>query len=182
MTALSTKTQTSINTQFDRLLKRQHLDDVSRFSDPNYFDEVPLYSRYEQVEFLKDYGDMNLLVMDLALGYLDRVAAESHISRSKRLIAITVIRDGDDEYIVPSIFVCNSSVKTRLKALRLLTPSQGLGTQIEVLAEYARGDTFSVFEDRDTVADDVRVFVSYKSPPPGLISLETFANGGNGQR
>lgn len=180
MTTLSINSQ--IKTQFDVVLRRRHLDDVaSRFSDPNYFDEVPLYSRYRQVEFLKQFGDVNLLLMDLALDYLDRVTAESHICRGERLIAITLIHDDEHDYIVPSIFVCNSSVKTRLKNLRLLFPSGRFGLRIKSLVKSVRGDAFSVYEDRDSVAGDVRVFVSYKEPSYGFIGLETFANDGNGQ-
>ena len=44
-------------TEFDTVLGKQHLADVeSGFGDPDFFDEVPLYSRYSEVEFLKQPG------------------------------------------------------------------------------------------------------------------------------
>ena len=99
-------------------------------------------------------------------------------SKTKWFVAITVIGDDDDGYIVPSIFVCNSHVKTRLKELHLSAPSNGLGRRIEALLKEAKLHTaFSVFEDRSTVPDDVRIFVGYKSPPQGFVSLETFVKG-----
>jgi hypothetical protein len=170
-------------TQFDSVLKAQHLADVaSTFSDPDFFEEVPLYSRYKQVEFLKTYGDVNLLLVELALDYLDRVTTSVPVTGNTRLVAITVISDDDDEFIVPAIFVCNSNVKTRLKELHLSSPSEGLGKRIESLVKMARPDaTFSILEDRHTLPDDVRVFISYKAPPRGLVSLMTFANGANAQ-
>jgi hypothetical protein len=165
--------------QFDAVLRKQQLVDVvSAFGDRDFFDEVPLYSRYNQVEFLKHHGDVNLLLIELALDYLGRVMSEIHTGSDKRFVAITVISDDQAEYIVPSVFVCNGKIKTRLKELHLLPPSEGLGKQIEALVRKANLHAdFGVLEDRVTVPDDVRVFISYNSSPHGLVSLRTFANG-----
>jgi hypothetical protein len=165
-----------LHTQFESVLKKQHLADAAAaFGDPEFFDEIPLYSRYKQVDFLKQHGDVNLLLMDLALDYLDRVISAIPVSDTERLVAITVIRD-NDEYIVPSIFVCNGGAKTQLKTLRLSGPSQGLGKQIKALVKSSHRETaYSILEDRETVPGDVRVFVGHKSPPLGLLRIETFA-------
>ena len=97
--------------------------------------------------------------------------------QSKRLVAVSVLRDSDKDYIVPYIFVCNRDAKTRLRELRLSAPSTGLGKQVEALVKQAKPNTaYSVLEDELTVPDNVRVFVSYKSPSE-LECLETFANG-----
>jgi hypothetical protein len=166
----------SIQCEFDKVLSAERLADVaSVFSDRDFCDEVPLYSRFKQVEFLKRHGDVNALLMELALEYLDRVKSEVKLA-SKRLVAISVSRDNDDGYIVPAIFVCNRETKTQLRGLRLAAPSSGLGQQIEALVKKARPDTaYIVLEDDTTVPGDVRVFVSFKSPVRGLENLETFA-------
>ena len=59
--------------QFDAVLREQHLADAaSSFADPDFFEEVPLYSRYRQVEFLRPYGDVDLLLLKLALDYCNK--------------------------------------------------------------------------------------------------------------
>jgi hypothetical protein len=175
-------TSPAVKAQFDKVLKAEHLENVaSAFGDPDFFDEVPLYSRYQQVEFLKRHGSVDALLIGLALDYLDRVRNEVKLP-SKRLVALSVSRD-DDDYIVPSIFVCNRDIKNRLKELRLSAPSRGLGKQIEALVKKTdRGAAYCVFEDDLTVPDDVRVFIGYKAPARGLEGLEIFANGRRAQR
>jgi len=169
----------TVKTRFDSVLSRRHLaEPASNFADPDFCDEVPLYARYNEVDFLKEYGDVNLLLIELSLDYLERVASQSSTGSDQRFVAITVISDDENEYIVPSIFVCNRDVITRLKELHLSSPSQGFGQRIEALVKEAERDTtFSVLEDRCTVPDDVRVFISYKSPPEGLVGIQAFANG-----
>ncbi len=168
-----------VKMRFDNVLRKQQLADVvSTFGNPDFFDEVPLFSRYDQVDFLKQYGDVNLLLLELALDYLDRVASEIHIGNANRFVATTVISDDVAECIVPSVFVCNGKIKARLKDLHLSPPSEGLGKRIEALVRKANlHGVFAVLEDRVTVPDDVRVFIGYNSPPHGLVSLMTFANG-----
>jgi len=164
----------AVRTKFDSVLRGRHLaDPASSFTDPDFFDGVPLYARYKEVDFLKQYGDVNLLLIELSLDYLERVASEPCPGSDRRFAAITVISDDENEYIVPSIFVCNRDVTTRLKELHLSSPSKGFGQRIEAFVKKAkRHTTFSVLEDRSTVPDDVRVFISYKSPPEGLVGIE----------
>ncbi len=168
-----------MQTKFDSVLSGRHLaEPASNFADPDFFDEVPLYARYNEVDFLKQYGDVNLLLIELSLDYLERVASLPSTGSDQRFVAITVISDDENEYIVPSIFVCNRDVITRLKELHLSSPSQGFGQRIEALVKEAeRHTTFSVLEDRCTVPDDVRVFISYQSPPEGFVGIQAFANG-----
>jgi hypothetical protein len=164
--------------RFEKVLRKGLLDlDSVGYDNTGFFDEIPLYSRYKHVEFLEQYGDVNLLLLELALDYLEQVRSGVHLSRTRRFLAITITRYEDD-YIVPAIFVCNGEVRNRLKVLHLTPPSAGLGKDIEKLVRKTKLDAlFTVLEDRETVPEEVRVFVSYKSPPPGLVSLETFAAG-----
>lgn len=166
-------------TKFESVLRDRLLaDPASSFSDPDFFDEIPLYARYKEVEFLKKYGDVNLLLVQLSLDYLERVVTQMKENKARRFAAITVISDDEDEYIVPSIFVCNRNVSTRLRDLRLSVPTKGLGQRIAALVKQARLQTaYSVLEDRTTVPDDVRVFIGPKAPSHGFVSPKTIARG-----
>jgi len=169
----------AVKAKFDCVLRGRHLaDPASSFTDPDFFDEVPLYARYKEVDFLKQYGDVNLLLIELSLDYLERVASETRPGGDKRFVAITVISDAENDYLVPSIFVCNRDVLTRLKELHLSSPSKGFGQRIEAFVEEAkRHTTFSVLEDRCTLPDDVRVFIGYKLPPRGFVGIQAFVDG-----
>jgi hypothetical protein len=165
-----------LRTQFDSVLREQHLaDDLSTFADPAYFDETPLYSRYRQVDFLQQHGDLKALLIELSLEYLDRVMSVMRGIRITRFAAITVISDDDGEHIVPQIFVCNGDVREQLAELRLFVPSSKLGKQVAELVRQARPDDFEVFEDRTSVPGDVRIFVGYRFPPHGFAALADFA-------
>ena len=172
-------TPPSARDRFNSVLKEEHLDEIpSSFREPGFCDEVPLYSRYAQVDFLKQYGEVDRLLLELSLDFLERVKSEWTPGKPKRLIAVTIVRDDVDEHIVPYIFVCNSAPKTRLKELHLSPPSKGLGQHIQnLLRKTAHPQDYSVLEDRHTVPGEVRVFVSYKSPPQGVMSIEAFSNG-----
>jgi len=161
---------------FDSVLRAEGLADIpSSFRDPSFFDEVPLYSRYEQVEFLKQYGEADRLLLELSLEYLQRVKSERTANKAMRFISVTIVRDDVNEYIVPYIFICNSNARMRLKDLHLSLPSKGLGKHIQSLMQKTdHPQDYRVLEDRSTVSDDVKVFISYKSPPQGLISLDAF--------
>lgn len=165
-----------MTTQFESVLLEQQLTDVaSIFADPDFCDETPLYSRYQQVDFLKQYGDPNLLLLELALDYLDRVASALRGGESKRFIAITIISDDDGEHIVPQIFVCNGDARQRFATLRITVPSSELGKHVAELVRQARPDDFDVFEDCTTVPGDVRIFIGYRASPHGFATLADFA-------
>src|SRR5207244_1894463 len=99
------------------------------------FDEVPLYSRYEQVDFLKQYGEVDQLLLQLSLEYLHRVKSKRVVDEPERFIAVTMVRDGANEYVVPYIFICNSNARRRLKDLHLVPPSRGLGQYVQGLVQ-----------------------------------------------
>ena len=169
--------------RFTAVLKAEQLDSIQkRFHDPAFCDEVPLYSRYAQVGFLKQFGDVDRLLLELSLEYLRGVQTDRTGHKEKRFIAVTIIRDDVKEYIVPYIFICNDNPELRLKGLQLSPPAKGLGKYIQALLQ-AVGNLadYSVLEDRRAVPDDVKVFVGYKRPPEGLICLEAFANSVNSQ-
>jgi hypothetical protein len=163
-----------MRTQFESVLRQQQLaDDLSAFSDPSYFEETPLYSRYRQIDFLGHYGgDANALLIELALDFLDRVTAAMPADQATRFAAITVISDDDGRHLVPQLFVCNGDVQQRLADVRLRVPSTKFGKKVAELVQQVRPAAFSVFEDCITVPGDSRVFVGHKSPPAGFVALE----------
>ncbi len=166
----------SMRSEFDAVLQEQQLADVAEiFSDRGFCDEVPLYSRYRQVDFLKQYGDVDLLLMELALDYLERVISETDAGSSDRFAAITVIRDEAANYIVPAIFLCNSDARRQLKDLCLDPPNTVLGRRVELLVRRARpGQTLIVLEDQLTVPGAPREFLGFSSPPAGFVSVQEF--------
>jgi hypothetical protein len=168
----------SAKRRFESVLKAEQLADIpSSFRDPAFCDEVPLYSRYKQVNYLTKYGDVDLLLLELSLDYLKRIVAETPATKSRRFLAVTIVRDDDNEYIVPYIFICNSNVKSRLKGLHLSLPSSTLGKYIQsLLRQSDHSSDYRVLDDRSTVPESVRVFVSYKTPPDRLVSLDECMN------
>ncbi len=141
----------SVRDQFASVLKDEQLADISScFSDPDFFDEVPLYSRYAQVDFLKQHGEVDQLLLELSLEYLQKVRSED------RFVAITVGRN-ENEYIVPYVFVCSNA---RREDLHLSPPSKGLGEYIQNLMQKINHQDYRIFEDHSAVSsDDVRVFI-----------------------
>jgi hypothetical protein len=167
----------SAKRRFQSVLRAEQLADIPpSFSDPAFFDEVPLYSRYKQVDYLKDYGDVDQLLLELSLDYLKRLVAEAPATTSRRFLAVTIIRDDDKEYIVPYVFVCNSKVRDRLRGLHLSRPSSTLGKYVRsLLRQTHHFEDYRVLDDRSTVPGNVRVFIGYKTPPDKLVSLDEYA-------
>lgn len=169
-------TASPLKTEFESVLREQQLADIAEIvSDRDFCDEVPLYSRYQQVDFLKQHGDVDLLLMELALNYLERVVSEAHVASADRFAAITIIHDEADGYIVPAIFVCNRDARQQLKELSLTLPSTALGQRIEELVKRIKPDaSFIVLEDRLTVPGTPREFVSFRSSPAGFVRISDF--------
>src|SRR6516225_85136 len=56
----------AVHQRFAAVLKAEQLAEIpTSFCDPAFYDEVPLYSRYEQIDFLHEYGDVDRLLMGL---------------------------------------------------------------------------------------------------------------------
>lgn len=158
--------------RFESVLASELLDDLAIFAKPDFFDEVPLYSRFSQVEFLESYGDVDSILIELALAYLQRVADAVRL-RSRRFVAMTVTDCPDDEFLTPSIFVCNTSAREKLSTLQLQEPSAPFTRRIEQLVKQTKsGAGFQVMEDRSLNSEEVRVFVGFESPPRGILRLD----------
>lgn len=163
--------------EFDSVLREQQLADVADIvSNLDFCDEVPLYSRYEQINFLKQHGDVDLLLMEFSLDYLNRVTSVTPVTSTARFAAITVISDDAEGCIVPAIFVCNCDARRQLRNLRLKRPGTALGHRAERLVNQIKPDAgFVVLEDQTTVPGAPREFIALSSPPAGFVSLWDFS-------
>ena len=107
------------------VLGREHLVDLSQFHKRNFFDEVPLFSRGSDIDFLSMYGSKraNSILLNFALKFLKAVVSyEEH--RSAYFAAITVWSSTASELIVPNLFVWSGSIRRLQKKLVL----DGVGT------------------------------------------------------
>lgn len=156
----------SIATVFDEfrrlVLAHEELDRPSEVFGSDFFDEIPLYSRYRQVEpFVRGADNPEHVLLDLALEYLGEIRGEIKTSRSF-FAAITVLEDQDSLYIVPNVLVCNGRIGQRLHALRLRKPLTAFGKRMaSVLKKIDLRKEFRLLEDTLTVPGHVRVFISY---------------------
>ena len=107
------------------LLETKRLADLSQYHRPDFLDEVPLYTRETDIDFLpRDPAEANLILLRFSLKFLKSVVAyESH--RSGYLAAITV-SDFDDTRIVPCLFVWNASLRKIRSQVRLGTRAFGV--------------------------------------------------------
>ncbi len=142
-----------IISRFEDILKERELDDVSIFLDPDFDDEAPLYARYKQIEFLQEYGDVDLLLMELSLDYLKR--ATPSIREDFKVFAITVIKD--DGPIVPYIFV------SKLFNPPLLSSKLNeVGKYIESIVKTIDPESYLILQDDVTVPGSPRIFIMKK--------------------
>lgn len=168
-----------VETRFESILCHERLADRSQFGAAQLFEELPLYSRFDQVEFLSEIGDPNSLLLELAIKYLSEVV-DSHPTTSPWLAAVTVWEHDSEENdpIVPKIFVCNGDVFLRLRDVDLQPAAGKLASFIEsTLRSNGYSDDMLVMEDESTVAGSVRCFIGYKTPPKGMVALEDLRRG-----
>ena len=155
-----------IATTFDefrrRVLAPEGLDDSSMFFKGDFFDEIPLYSRYEQVEsFVCHEHSSETVLLDMALEYLAEIRGEAKTTRGF-VAAITIPDEKDSRYIVPNIFVCKGRIRQRLNALRLRKPLTDFSKRIaSILKQIDPNTGLGILDDTLTVPGEVRVFISY---------------------
>jgi len=165
-------------TEFWDILTRAKLANLSQFHKPNVFEEVPLYTRYSDLEFLKAQSTpiVNATVLGFALKFLNSVISyQQH--RSSYFASITVWEPLDvADPIVPNLFFWSGNAerakrfKKQLVLDRITTP---FGKLIKQLVGAGTHPRFSVLEDRSTLPDECRVFISLAQRPyPSFLPLE----------
>jgi hypothetical protein len=121
-----------LETRFESILRQERLADRSQFAAAQLFEELPLYSRYDQVEFLSEIGDPNTLLLELAIKYLKEVV-DNHPATSPWLAAVTIWEHDSEETdpIVPKILICNGDVRLHLGDIDLQPATGKLASFIE---------------------------------------------------
>ncbi|HET6883908.1 MAG TPA: hypothetical protein VFI31_27385 [Pirellulales bacterium] len=156
---------TEVTEKFEAVLEQERLVDRSLFDAPGFFDELPLYSRYTQIEFLNRYGNADELLIQLSLDYLESVV-ERRRSHAECFAAITIRDQGDQEHVVPYIFLCNGWVTRRLKPLRLTPPTSELAKSLrQSLDLLSRSSKFALAQDTISSPGNTRVFIALRRAP-----------------
>jgi hypothetical protein len=157
------------------LLEAKKLADLSQFHRPGFFDEVPLYSRASDVDFLpRDENEANRVLLRFAVKYLKSVVAyEPH--RTGYVAAITVWSFSDSP-IVPNLFVWCGALRELKKKLALKVVATPFGKHLKKLVPRLNlGDHLEVLEQTSTVPDTIRVFIAPAKPPyHGFVTLDHF--------
>jgi hypothetical protein len=156
-----------------KILEKEQLADLSQFHKRGACDEVPLFSRESDIEFLwKEEGRAaNAILLQFALKFLKAVIAyEEH--RSGYFAAITVWSIAA-EPLVPHLFVWCKNVRQLKKSLVLDTAANPFAKQISKLVSRLHlGERFETCQDASFLADATRVFIAPQSPPyDGFLTL-----------
>jgi hypothetical protein len=158
-----------------KLLEKEHLTDLSQFHQPGFFDEVPLYSRQSDVDFLPDdKNEANEILLRFALKFLKSVVAyEQH--RTGYFAAITVW-NFSDALLVPNLFVWCDALRGLKEKLTLQAVATSFGKEMKRLTpKLDRRQLFDVLEDASTLPETTRVFIALAQPPySGLATLDSF--------
>jgi hypothetical protein len=165
----------NIESRLWKLLEKEHLTDLSQFHQPGFFDEVPLYSRQSDVDFLPDdKNEANEILLRFALKFLKSVVAyEQH--RTGYFAAITVW-NFSDALLVPNLFVWCDALRGLKEKLTLQAVATSFGKEMKRLTpKLDRRQLFDVLEDASTLPETTRVFIALAQPPySGLATLDSF--------
>ena len=165
------------------LLEEEKLADLSQFHQRGFFDEVPLYSRESDIDFLGDgKKTASEILLRFALKFLKSVIAyEEH--HTGYFAAITVWSLSADP-LVPNLFVWCGAVRELEKKLALTVVTTPFGKQIKKLVQRLHlGESFEVLEDISTVPDTTRVFIAPVRPPyEGFVALDTLRRPANASK
>ena len=158
-----------------RLLEAKKLADLSQFHRPGFFDEVPLYSRASDVDFLpRDENEANGILLRFAVKFLKSVVAyEPH--RTGYVAAITVWSFSDSP-IVPNLFVWCGPLRELKKKLALKVVATPFGKRLKKLIPTLNlAERVEVLEQASAEPDTIRVFIGPARPPyQGFVTLDRF--------
>jgi len=171
---MATETQTR---WFADLIREEGLADPAQFLKDGFFDEIPFYSRYDQLPPAEAAGhaEVDVILIKSCLDYLDRLLSNGRPT-APLLAAITVVREGRGEPIIPSLFACYGleQVQSALRGLPLLRPRSSLGLHLgKMLKTIGASDGYGLLQDSATVPGRPRIFIVGRHPPfPEVIGLD----------
>jgi hypothetical protein len=169
------RSENNLESKLWAVLAREHLVDLSQFHKNKFFDEIPLYSRDSDTDFLSGYttSEADKVLLDFSLKFLRSVVSyQEH--RTGYFAAITVWPPAEGSRLVPNLFVwCGSARALQRTHLALEAPRTPFAKTIKRLAlGRSHGTGFEVLEDTTTDPNESRVFISFAQPPyTGFISM-----------
>lgn len=151
-----------------KLLEKEKLTDLSQFHQRGSFDEVPLFSRESDIEFLPKDDAATAILLRFALKFLKAVLAhEQH--QTGYFAAITVWSPADP--LVPNLFFWCDDDRGLKEQLALDEATTSFAKQIKkFVSKLHLGEKFEIREDNSTVPDATRVFIA---PERGFLPLTT---------
>jgi len=164
-----------MNSEYERrlweVLEKEKLTDLSQFHRVG-FDEVPLFSRESDLEFLpQENGAAREMLLRFALKFLNAVIAyEKHPTG---YFAAITLWDVPSERLVPNLFAwCGNTGRLKEKlALDHATTPFAKGIK-KVLPKLHLVEKLEVREDTSTDPDATRVFVAPgRAPYKGFLPL-----------
>ncbi len=155
-----------------KLLEQEKLADLSQFHQAGFRDEVPLYSRESDLDFLpNNSGITNEILLTFALKFLKAVVAyEEH--RAGFFAAITVWRLSGP--VVPNLFIWSGPVRELEDKLTLNVVATPFGKRVKrIVSKLRTQDDFELLEDTSTIPNMPRVFFGLaRSPYAGFVTLD----------
>ncbi|MBB5631201.1 Imm15 family immunity protein [Sphaerisporangium krabiense] len=133
-------------TELFRLIHDEGLDRFGELMEATLFEELPLYSRYSQLQFLDplSMSEKNRVLIRAAVAHMVKVVEYSHNYYADRtydyvcMVSVTGWGDSDgrSEWLTPNLWIGNPR-NDKLRSMRLY-PAQG--RQSEFVADALDGD------------------------------------------
>ncbi|HEV2970488.1 MAG TPA: Imm15 family immunity protein [Pirellulales bacterium] len=162
-----------------KVVEKEGLADLSQYHRNGFFDEVPFFSRFKDVAFLREFGreQADAALLRFALKFL-KALIWYEIPEQPFLAALTIWNNPEDELIVPNLFVCNGKVQEQVGDNLALHPAKAVGSRriAKLLSRLHMVEPFQALEDSSTAPNMTRVFVGYSIPPyPNVVPLHALA-------
>lgn len=109
----------SLDDHMKHLLRAERLDDIGRLLRKRSWDEVPLYSRNENISFLNDLGvaEASRILVTYAVNYLENIFEFAKSRDRKDIVMMVSVLGWDDfeavppEPLRPQFWICTDSPK-----------------------------------------------------------------------
>jgi hypothetical protein len=152
-----------LKARLDWLAKRHGWDDVASFSEPGFVGELPLYSRYQEIEFLEEFGRdfADTIMVTYGLETIDLLVNQIAFTKPF-LLALTLERTEPTSPIIPKLFVCHRTDCDKLGEHLLLGPPRGpfANRVLDIIGK--REKSLQVLQDDVTVPSHPRLFVAHR--------------------
>jgi hypothetical protein len=160
------------------VLQEEGLGDLSRFHRSGFFDEVPLFSRFEQVSFLEEVRPTrgNRMLLEFGLKVLSAIAAYD-CSKRPFFAALTFWDEMAAPWLVPHLFVCCGEVNDKVRGKLTLAPCAApFSLRMERwLTDSDPDGRFQIYEDRATEPNLIRVVIGHREPLfPQMTTVDSF--------